>query len=224
MPTSTPSTEPSQSTNPCEPTDPENREELPEDCPVVTPHFSALGTSPVCDGDVPWLDYQVSVENSPNTTVTVTFVHPTDPSKNVVYADLPLTGSILWPGAEVDGLGNPIDWPGWTWNGSEWVEGDEWDWVRPSVDVLFEGNVSASATVEVGYPPSTPTCTANPPGDVEGETSGPNNPTLPPTDALGSTQTTTGSSWGLVLLLMGTLSAGILFLTPARIVRKGNRD
>jgi cytoskeletal protein RodZ len=67
------------------------------------------------------------------------------------------------------------------------------------------------------------TCTT-PPGQVEAETSGPNNPTLPPTDALGSTQTTTGSSWGLVLLLMGTLSAGILFLTPARIVRKGRRD
>ena len=77
---------------------------------------------------MPWLDYQVAVENTPNTTVTITFLHPTDPSKNVVYADLPLTGSILWPGAEVDGLGNPIDWPGWTWNGSEWVAGDEWDW------------------------------------------------------------------------------------------------
>ena len=87
--------------------------------------------------------------------------------------------------------------------------------------------MSASATVEVDYPQSKPECSANPPGDVEAETSGPNNPnnpTLPPTDALGSTQTTTGSSWGLVLLLMGTLSAGILFLTPARIVRKGNRD
>ena len=51
---------------------------LPEDCPVITPHFSAVGTTPFCDGDVPWLDYQVAVDNTPNTSVTITFVHPTD--------------------------------------------------------------------------------------------------------------------------------------------------
>jgi len=225
-PTPSQSTEPSQSTNPCVPP-PGSNEPLPEDCPVITPHFSALGTTPFCDGDVPWLDYQVAVDNSPNTTVTITFLHPTDASKNVVYANLPLTGTVLWPGAVVDGLGNPVDWPGWTWDGTKWVAGDEWDWTRPSVKVRFEGNVNASAEVTVAYPPSSPNCSANPPGDVLAETSGPNTPhtpTLPPTDTLGSTQTTTGSSWGLVLLLMASLSAGILFLSPARILRKGRRD
>ena len=87
--------------------------------------------------------------------------------------------------------------------------------------------MNASAEVTVAYPDSSPNCSANPPGEVLTETSGPNtphNPTLPPTDTLGSTQTTTGSSWGLVLLLMASLSAGILFLSPARILRKGRRD
>ena len=62
-----------------------------------------------------------------------------------------------------------------------------------------------------------------PPGEVDAATSGPNNPTLPPTDTLGATQSSTGSSWALVLLLISSLSAGILFLTPKR-VRKGDRD
>ena len=127
----------------------------------------------------------------------------------------------------VDGLGNPVDWPGWTWDGTKWVAGDEWDWTRPSVKVRFEGNVNASAEVTVAYPDVQPELLGEPARRVVAETSGPNtphNPTLPPTDTLGSTQTTTGSSWGLVLLLMGSLSAGILFLTPARILRKGRRD
>jgi hypothetical protein len=118
--------------------------------------------TPVCDNEVPKLRYKVVAVGTPNTTVTITWVNPTGP--DVVYADLPLEGTVNWPGAVQDSTGRGIDWPGWTQlaDGS-WVEGDEFDWVRPSVSVLFQ--VNPEATVSVGYPPSSPSCNTNPPGE-----------------------------------------------------------
>ena len=134
----------------------------------------------MCDGDVPYLDYEVDVVGTESDTLTITFLHPTDPSKNVVYADLPFSGRVLWPGAVVDAEGMPVDWPGWRFEDGIWVEGDEFDWVRPSVEVRFE--VNPEATVTVDYPPSSPLCDANPPeGEVDPATGTPGT-TLPPTD------------------------------------------
>ncbi|WP_402374049.1 LPXTG cell wall anchor domain-containing protein [Isoptericola rhizosphaerae] len=120
---------------------------------------------PICDGDVPYLQYDAvteGVEPAPD-AVTITFVNPT--GDDYVLADQPMSGRVLWPGAEVDGAGNPVDWPGWNLVDGEWVVGDEWDWVRPSVEVVFEVNPSATRTV--GYPPSSPDCATNPPGVEE---------------------------------------------------------
>ncbi|GAA1994513.1 hypothetical protein GCM10009718_35460 [Isoptericola halotolerans] len=120
---------------------------------------------PICDGDVPYLQYAAVVEGldpAPE-TVTITFVNPS--GSDYVLADQPLSGRVLWPGAEVDGSGNPVDWPGWSLVDGEWVVGDEWDWVRPSVEVLFEVNPTVSRTV--AYPPSSPSCDTNPPGSEE---------------------------------------------------------
>ncbi len=99
---------------------------------------------------------------SPNTTVTITFLNPS--GANVVYADQPLSGTVNWPGAVAGPDGRGVDWPGWRQlaDGS-WVEGDEFDWVRPNVQVLFQ--VNPEATVTVGYPPSSPVCATNPPQD-----------------------------------------------------------
>ena len=117
---------------------------------------------PFCNNDVPYLRYAVKPVGTPNTTVTITWINPN--GADFVQADLPLSGSVLWPGAEVDSDGNPVDWPGWTQlpDGS-WVVGDQWDWVRPSVDVKFK--VNPEMTVNVAYPPSSPNCTTDPPGE-----------------------------------------------------------
>lgn len=116
--------------------------------------------SPVCDKDVPYLAYNIQAVGSPNTTVTITWLNPSGP--NVVYAGQPLSGKVLWPGAKVGPDGKGADWPGWRQlpDGS-WVQGDEFDWVRPSVKVLFQ--VNPEATVTVAYPPSSPSCLTNPP-------------------------------------------------------------
>ncbi|MBO9553138.1 peptidase [Cellulomonas sp.] len=122
-------------------------------------HITLL--SPICDNDVPKLRYVAEAIGTPNTTVTITWVNPG--GANVVQSGLPLSGTVLWPGAVVGPDGKGADWPGWRQlpDGS-WVEGDEFDWVRPSVQVNFQ--VNPSATMSVAYPPSSPNCATNPPG------------------------------------------------------------
>jgi hypothetical protein len=114
---------------------------------------------PVCDGDVPYLSYSASFGSATRVS-SITFVNPSGP--DFVYTDLPLGGRVLWPGAEVSASGEPLDWPGWTEvSPGVWVEGDEWDWVRPNVTVIL--SINPSQTAEIGYPPATPLCSANPP-------------------------------------------------------------
>ncbi|QHT56873.1 peptidase [Cellulomonas sp. H30R-01] len=119
--------------------------------------------TPICDNDVPKLRYAVVPNGTPNTTVTITWINPTGP--DVVQSGLPLSGTVLWPGAVVGADGKGADWPGWSQaaDGS-WVEGDEFDWVRPSVSVNFA--VNPEMTTTVAYPPSSPNCATNPPGEA----------------------------------------------------------
>lgn len=132
--------------------------------PAPPPNLDVTVLTPICDGDVPYLQYEVVPTGTPNETVTITWQNPT--GDDVVLPDLPLSGRLLWPGAVVDANGDPVDWPGWTKQADgTWVEGDEFDWVRPSVDVLFQVNPEATETV--AYPPSSPDCATNPPGAPE---------------------------------------------------------
>ncbi|MFE4466838.1 peptidase [Oerskovia sp. NPDC056781] len=129
-----------------------------ETTPPPTIELTVL--QPVCDGDVPYLEYDVDVTGTPNDTVTITWLNPS--GANVVQAGLPLSGRVLWPGATVDDAGNPTGWPGWVFENGEWVEGGTFGWVRPTVNVLFQ--VNPETTVSVDYPPSSPNCNTNPPG------------------------------------------------------------
>ena len=159
------------------------------------PAFGVVINEPICDGDVPYLAYNVTITGGTGSeTLTITFVNPD--GDDFVYTGLALgEGRVLWPGAEVDGDGNPIDWPGWTQlPDGTWVEGDEFDWVRPSVTVIFA--VNPEATFEVDYPPSSPDCDANPPDTPSGSVGGLTpTPTLPPTDTFGGQATPTNDSW-----------------------------
>ncbi|QAY69218.1 LPXTG cell wall anchor domain-containing protein [Xylanimonas protaetiae] len=132
--------------------------------PPPAPSIDVTVLQPVCDGDVPYLRYAVVPTGTPNDTVTITWQNPS--GDDVVMADLPLTGRVLWPGAKVDANGKPLDWPGWTQQADgTWVQGDEFDWVRPSATVVFKVNPEATTTVT--YPPSSPSCATNPPGKAE---------------------------------------------------------
>ncbi|PZR51649.1 peptidase [Xylanimonas oleitrophica] len=138
--------------------------EPPGYAPPPPPTLDLTVLEPICDGDVPYLRYAVDVTGTEASSVTITWIDPG--GDDVVQAGLPMSGRVLWPGAVVGPAGEPLDWPGWRLEGDTWVEGDEFDWVRPSVDVLFQ--VNPEATVTVAYPPSSPDCATNPPGAPAG--------------------------------------------------------
>ncbi|WP_166850778.1 LPXTG cell wall anchor domain-containing protein [Isoptericola sp. BMS4] len=143
--------------------------------PPEEPTLTAEIFEPVCDGDVPYLRYAVKATGTENDTVTITWIHPS--GADVVQAGLPLSGRVLWPGAEVADDGTPLDWPGWRLEDGTWVVGDEYDWVRPSVDVLFEVNPELTLTAD--YPPSSPDCATNPPGQPPSTPPEPGDDTTP---------------------------------------------
>src|SRR5262249_9899016 len=120
-----------------------------DDAVVVIKLLHVDIAEPICDGNIPFLHYKISLDNvEGNPTVNITWLNPGGP--NVVYADQPLEGQVLWPGAiPADQPGGP-DWPGWSLVNGVWVQGDEFDWVRPTVQVNFE--VNPQATVTVAYP------------------------------------------------------------------------
>jgi hypothetical protein len=200
------------------------------DCVPPSPPatFTTLITTPVCDGDVPKLTYQVAVTGTTSNTVTITWVNPN--GDDVVMTGLPLSGTVLWPGA-IELNGEPVDWPGWSFVDGpdadsvpdQWVEGDEFDWVRPSVTIII--SVNPEASMSVAYPPSSPDCATEPEGAVRGVT-GPGI-TPPPTDGLGA-EVRPASGFGLPLILLGlaavVLAIGFVVPMPATERRRIDED
>lgn len=169
--------------------------------------------SPICDGDVPYLQYAVDVTGTENNTVTITWQNPGGAS--VVQSGLPLSGRVLWPGAVVGPDGRGADWPGWSLVDGTWVEGDEFDWVRPSVDVLFQ--VNPETTVSVDYPPSSPDCATNPPGEENppppaSEVSNPGTSATPDNPSLAATGATVGL-YAAIAAGLAAVGAAIVMLT-----------
>lgn len=126
-----------------------------------TPCQLTVDTQTQCRNNVPMIGYRAVAEGTNATTATITFINPN--GDDIVLTNQPLSGTVLWPGATVDANGNPTDWPGWTQLASgEWVEGDEFDWARPSVTMTFQVNPVAQAVV--AYPVATAACVAGPTG------------------------------------------------------------
>jgi hypothetical protein len=165
--TSTTSTTSTTTTLPCEfdpllpPDDPGCQETTTTTTPSV---LSIAAISPVCLRDAPYID--VTFGNQPQFnghTATVTFI---DINGQVVGTDTATfqagaTVRFVYPGASVDAAGNPLDWPGWVFDGDEWVVDPTDAYLREGLTVVVEVNPTASDTVS--YPPATPSCTADPP-------------------------------------------------------------
>ncbi len=90
---------------------------------------------------------------------TITFSEGAD---SAVYTVAVGSGQVLWPGAEIDAAGNPIDWPGWDQDadGDWFVNPDNpFAWARGTVEVTVEVNPTFGP-VTLDYPPAEPTCNA----------------------------------------------------------------
>jgi uncharacterized repeat protein (TIGR01451 family)/fimbrial isopeptide formation D2 family protein len=150
-----------------------------DDVDVDVKWISFTGNS-VCVADVPWFQYTIDARNlDQDLPITLTWYPdaagdgtPDGPAIAVQTltaqtGSAPITGEILWPGAEVDEHGIGIGWPG----GRKVVAGETPDWenyildpslpeyaLRAGAMVVVEINPEAS--VHADYPPVTVDCEA----------------------------------------------------------------
>ena len=150
-----------------------------------------------CRNDLPYASYDVSTfeafagVSAPR--VTVTWL--TTAGRIVqVLTDQPVTGSLLWPGAAVDGAGNGVAWPGWEVVGGEWLQVPD-DRVP---DMILRVSINSDAEAGVVYPQATPTCQAQPTGTYRAQA-------IPVTPR-----------WALALLMVLTLATALLVLYRRR--------
>jgi hypothetical protein len=116
---------------------------------TVTTMLDIAAVGAECRSNIPYFAYDV--DWPAGGTATITFINPT--GADIVYQDVPLSGAVLWPGANDD----PADWPGWILKDGVWVEGDDgFLWARGTVQVQFE--VNPTAIVSVSYPASGAAC------------------------------------------------------------------
>ena len=129
-----------------------------EDCPVAS--IDVLAFAPVCQGDIPYIAYDVTVSGTDETTADLTFID-LDGNEVLALVDQPLRGIVIYPGASAE----PPDWPGWVLNDAGlWVPDPTDARWRDGLVVVVEVNPTAQTTV--AYPPATEACNSpeNPPG------------------------------------------------------------
>ncbi|KAF2082966.1 T9SS type B sorting domain-containing protein, partial [Flavobacterium sharifuzzamanii] len=144
----------------CEKLNPNNCDSNVVKVSVTEPKMNVTANS-YCSNNVPYVNYTVAPENfTAHNSLTVRWI---DSNNNVVatQTNLPLSGNILWPGAEIDSNQNGTDWPGWILNNGIWAEGaDGFEATRNGVKMEF--SLNPTVTVSVAYPPATPDCNARP--------------------------------------------------------------
>ena len=142
---------------------------------VVEAPLISVTATPQCVDDVPYLNYEIILENFTLNPDEVT-IDWKDVNNTIVQTDLDiatssinadgkevLEGQLLWPGVVLDVNGNIIDWPGWIFLDGQWIEGaDGFEGLRPSAVITV--SVNPSQTLVVDYPPATPFCVTRPPG------------------------------------------------------------
>ncbi|WP_296664637.1 hypothetical protein [Demequina sp.] len=140
-------------------TPPEETQEPDIDASVVTEQ---------CTAKAPYLMYDIVV-NDPDgklggkDTATITFVNPDGDNWSTTVAIG--AGTVLWPGATVDGDGKATAWPGWEYDSTlgSWVDvgNDNFGWTRAELTQV-EVQVNPTKTFYVNYPKPSTECASAP--------------------------------------------------------------
>jgi len=134
----------------------------------ATPSLAGSTAVGACDGDVPWIAYDITLldpnDEIPTDQATLE-ISDGENSATLALGTLvngQLSGRVLWPGASVDAAGNPTGWPGWAFENGAWVETEgNFGWTRGAITATIV--VNPTLAVPLSYPPATPVCDANPP-------------------------------------------------------------
>ncbi|HEV7382665.1 MAG TPA: T9SS type A sorting domain-containing protein, partial [Dyadobacter sp.] len=128
----------------------------------VTPKLTVSAT-PTCIKDVPYVSYGVTANF--NTTGESAQIEWINGNGKVIHTNnsQPLNGTIIFPGAAVDGNGVASAYPGW-----HQASGGKWEPVTDIFSSLLDPGatlritVGTSETVAIYYPQSTSTCRTTP--------------------------------------------------------------
>lgn len=143
--------------------------------PGVDESYTLAGSTvaAVCENNVPWITYSVVMTDPKNeaTTNSASLVL-SNGSKSTTLAlgqldsNGKLSGSVLWPGASVDGSGDAAGWPGWKNVDGSWTEtSGNFAWTRGNISATVVVNPQLS--VALSYPTSGVGC-----APVTGEAAG----------------------------------------------------
>lgn len=116
-----------------------------------------------CVQDAPYVEYSVSSFEGFNGAaaplVTITWLTPGGRVAQRLE-NQPASGTLLWPGAGVDGGGVGNAWPGWEFVNDEWREVP--DDRRP--EMTFRVDINPTAQADLTYPPPSAACATQPRG------------------------------------------------------------
>ncbi|MEJ3405808.1 cell wall protein [Rathayibacter sp. YIM 133350] len=157
--------------------------------PPADPSLAGSVVASECDGDVPWITYDVVLvdpdDKATSHTAYLTLAAGGRSIKLLLgeIVNGHLAGRIIWPGASVAADGTAIGWPGWKQVGGRWVQTDEnYGWTRSLTSALI--TVNPEVTVPIGYPTATPACASAPPKTMVAASS---TTTIPSAGGLSST-------------------------------------
>ncbi|WP_049721350.1 DUF7933 domain-containing protein [Gilvimarinus polysaccharolyticus] len=126
----------------------------------------SLQLNSYCDNDMFMVDYEVLSNglsfDSPGPQFTISWFTAGGRLVEQLVAQAS-NGTLLWPGTEVDGSGDPVSWPGWSYVAGEWVEV-----VDDRTEDLTIRIESPEAEALAEYPTSLARCAAQPPGTFRG--------------------------------------------------------
>ncbi|KQX05000.1 hypothetical protein ASC59_12220 [Leifsonia sp. Root1293] len=186
--------------------------------PPVEPSIAGSVATSVCDGDVPYIVYDVVLTDPDNKAtshtayLTLSGGGQTETFLLGEIVDGTLSGSMLWPGASVGPNGEPTGWPGWMQIDGTWVQTDgNFGWTRGVTSA--EITVNPETTVPLSYPAASPNCVMAPPG------TDPTPPGSTTTSASGTGLAETGVSPVLLPLGVGSvlvILAGLVFFLARR--------
>ena len=130
--------------------------------------LSITAITPVCMRDVPYV--RVVFGDQPQydgRTATITFldVRGIEVARHTAPFAANASVTFIYPGAGVDAGGRATDWPGWVFDGDDWVPDPTDRHLRDGLTVRVE--VNPTAVGQVAYPPATSGC-ANPPASDDG--------------------------------------------------------
>jgi choice-of-anchor A domain-containing protein len=128
----------------------------------------AVEANSKCFKNAPYLDYTITPTNFDGEGKVAKIEWINGDGKIVQEdIDLPLNGSILFPGASIDLNGEGVAWPGWVKNGSKWEEVEDRFGSLRNENATIRVTVDPYTIVNISYPSSVGSCyTSPPPGNT----------------------------------------------------------